>query len=114
MNDLTDDRRMQIRVPTTLEGALVCKDVDEPCTVMNLSQGGAMIRTSGQISFNQPVTLMVKQVGEFVGEMVWHDDKCSGWRVDDRQAWSTENSGSKSDERQVIGLDPFGPFVHVA
>ena len=67
------ERRRYERTPVSLAGTLNCDDALNSCTVLDLSQGGAMLSSSHSIPMNRSVRLKVDQVGVFVGRVSWRN-----------------------------------------
>ena len=97
---MADNRRTSKRHAVSLPGKLIVNGAATPCTVMNLSLGGALVAAGTrfamgqriQISFQVPTIDEAIEVGATVR---WSDDKGTGLQFDGLRA------------RDVWGLNKF-------
>ena len=101
------ERRRYERTAVSWPGTLAGSDVMEDCTVLDFSQGGAMVSSAHAIPMGRPITLRVPQTGVFVGRVAWHNTECMGLSFVDLGARSDEAGDQRSPGTQLIGLDPF-------
>jgi hypothetical protein len=88
---VADNRRTSTRHAVSITGKLSVEGAQRPCTVMNLSLGGALLTAGtklpmGQrcsISFNVPTMEEAIEVGATVR---WSDDKATGIQFDGLRA----------------------------
>lgn len=65
------ERRWHWREPCICAGRLLHELGESPCTVIDLSPGGAKVRLDHPLPAYQEVTLKITRDGEFAGEVVW-------------------------------------------
>ena len=65
------ERRRHWREPCVCDARLLHKTGESPCTVIDLSPGGAKVRTDEPLRAYQEVTLKMTQEGAFAGEVAW-------------------------------------------
>ena len=53
-------------------------DAAVPCTVIDFSQGGAMVFSVIPIPLDRPVTLKFDDFLEFMAELIWQDGRQAG------------------------------------
>ena len=88
---MSDNRRSSTRHAVTLEAKFAIEGVSKPCTVMNLSLGGALFSMGGRLSMGQRIKMsfVVPTMDEpiEVGAIVrWSDDKATGLQFDGLRA----------------------------
>ena len=88
---MADNRRTSTRHAVSITGKLVVEGAERPCTLMNLSLGGALLTAGAkiamgarvQIAFNVPTAEETIEVGATVR---WSDDKATGIQFDGLRA----------------------------
>jgi len=88
---VADNRRTSTRHAVSIAGKLAIEGAQRPCTLMNLSLGGALLTAGAkipmgsrvQISFNVPTMEEAIEVGATVR---WSDDKATGIQFDGLRA----------------------------
>ena len=65
-----DHRRHQRRT-VLIAGRLLCGEASLPCEVINVSAGGAKLRTSGAFTPGQELCLEMDLCGQFPGVAAW-------------------------------------------
>jgi hypothetical protein len=88
---VADNRRTSTRHAVSIAGTLSAEGAQRPCTVMNLSLGGALFSAGSKlpmgarvtISFNVPTMEDAIEVGATVR---WSDDKATGIQFDGLRA----------------------------
>ena len=88
---MADNRRTSTRHAVSIAGKLAAEGAQRPCTVMNLSLGGALISAGAKlpmgtrvnVSFNVPTMEEEIEIGATVR---WSDDKATGIQFDGLRA----------------------------
>ena len=88
---MADNRRTSTRHAVSIAGKLAVEGAQRPCTLMNLSLGGALLSAGARIpmgarvtiSFNVPTMDEAIEVGATVR---WSDDKATGIQFDGLRA----------------------------
>ncbi len=66
-----EDRRRHARVEITLDGHFIHENgAEEPCTVSNISAGGALLRTNNPPTVGDAVVVHIDTIGRFEGKVV--------------------------------------------
>jgi len=93
---LADNRRTSTRHAVSLAGKLTVDGAQRPCTVLNLSLGGALVSLGARLAMGQRVTIAfgvtTQEDAIEVGATVrWSDDKATGIQFDGlraREVWA--------------------------
>ncbi len=88
---MADNRRTSTRHAVSIAASFTIEAAKTPCTVMNLSLGGALFSMVGKLSMGQRLTIsfVVPTMDEAieVGAIVrWSDDKATGVQFDGLRA----------------------------
>ena len=76
--------RIQERFTIVWAGGLEYGDQVVPCVLLNVSEGGAMIRTALPVKPGSSVMLWSHQLGRLDSRVVWQDSNDIGLRFDER------------------------------
>ena len=69
--DLHDDRRKHLRVETPLKARFLNESGEESaCLVVNISAGGAMLKTKNPPPFGTSVVIYIDRLGRFEGRVI--------------------------------------------
>ncbi len=74
------ERRRHSREPCECRGRLMHGSGEHPCTVVDISPGGARVRVDRTLETQMPVRLKMTQAGEFTGEVAWISTDSMGIR----------------------------------
>jgi hypothetical protein len=77
------DRRRYPRTAVLWPGRIAAEGAKADCLVLNLSAGGAKIRTAGPVGLDAKLTVSIGQFGEFCGTVVWKAKDLLGVRFTD-------------------------------
>lgn len=88
---MADNRRTSTRHAVSIAGKLAVEGAQRPCTLMNLSLGGALLTAGAKIpmgarvsiSFNVPT---MEESIEVTATVRWSDDKATGIQFDGLRA----------------------------
>jgi PilZ domain len=88
---VADNRRTSTRHAVSIAGKLAAEGAQRPCTVVNLSLGGALVSAGAKLpmgtrvtfSFNVPT---MDEVIEVTATVRWSDDKATGIQFDGLRA----------------------------
>ena len=88
---MTDNRRTATRHAVSLPATFVIDGAPQPCTVMNLSLGGALFSMAGTLAMGQRVSISfavptIDQAIEVGATVRWSDDKATGIQFDGLRA----------------------------
>ncbi|HTR52830.1 MAG TPA: PilZ domain-containing protein [Kofleriaceae bacterium] len=90
-NALADNRRTSTRHAVSINAKLVVDGNSKPCTVLNLSLGGALVSAGTRFAMGQrlqiafPVPTMEEAI-EVGATVRWSDDKATGLQFDGLRA----------------------------
>jgi hypothetical protein len=88
---VTDNRRSSTRHAVSLSATLVIDGAKKPCTVMNLSLGGALFAYGNKLAMGQRVQIAftvptIEEAIEVGATVRWSDDKATGVQFDGLRA----------------------------
>ena len=78
------DHRRYDRTTVLWSGHLVCQDQSVACVIVNISAGGAMVRSDDPSFFMTSVVLRNPRIGDLAAKILWRQDDEFGLKfVDD-------------------------------
>jgi hypothetical protein len=88
---VADNRRTSTRHAVSIAGKLAVDGVERPCTLMNLSLGGALLSAGAKIPMGSRVKItfnvpMAEEAIEVTATVRWSDDKATGIQFDGLRA----------------------------
>ena len=78
----SETRRFE-RTTVLWSGELVCREQIVACIIVNISAGGAMVRSEDPAFFMTSVVLRNSRVGDLAAEVVWRQDDELGLKFAD-------------------------------
>ena len=93
---MADNRRTSTRHAVSLAGKLAVEGAQRPCTVSNLSLGGALLSAGAKLPMGARVTITfnvptMEEAIEIGATVRWSDDKATGLQFDGlraREVWA--------------------------
>jgi hypothetical protein len=93
---VADNRRTSTRHAVSIAGKLAIEGAQRPCTVMNLSLGGALISAGSKLAMGQRVSIAfnvptMDEAIEIGATVRWSDDAATGLQFDGmraREVWA--------------------------
>jgi hypothetical protein len=82
--DNWDEKRRHKRKPVIFKGRLETDNGLDECIILDLSLGGAKLRTALQARAREPVTLVIERFGRLNAEVAWCRSGQIGLRFVDR------------------------------
>jgi hypothetical protein len=88
---LADNRRTSTRHAVSIAAKVVIDGATKPCTVLNLSLGGALVAVGGRLAMGQRVQIVfpvptMEEAIEIGSTVRWSDDKATGLQFDGLRA----------------------------
>ena len=88
---MADNRRTSTRHAVSLAGKLAVEGAQRPCTVSNLSLGGALLSAGAKLPMGARVTITfnvptMEEAIEISATVRWSDDKATGIQFDGLRA----------------------------
>jgi hypothetical protein len=88
---LADNRRTSTRHAVSITGTLKIDGAERPCTLLNLSLGGALVSLGAKLAMGQRVTIAfhvttMEEAIEVGSTVRWSDDKATGLQFDGLRA----------------------------
>ncbi|HEY1553548.1 MAG TPA: PilZ domain-containing protein [Kofleriaceae bacterium] len=88
---MADNRRTSTRHAVSIAAKVVIDGATKPCTVLNLSLGGALVAVGGRLAMGQRVQIVfpvptMEEAIEIGSTVRWSDDKATGLQFDGLRA----------------------------
>ena len=85
MEAYLENRRQHERAVVTMEAEIAIGDTCRSCDVLNISPGGAKLRSDGKLEAGQQLTLLMGEMSPLAAEVRWSSGDKHGLRFTDDQ-----------------------------